>query len=372
MAGLSQGHPSAGSADGPGRDAARVELCFYRCGSLAAVLAAGGGRHSGGESVQAKRDSGQHRGSGLPERCGECAGPVSELGRRVGQQEGGLEGTQLQLLLGCPTGPGLRTALQRCVMVRCLADGCFAAMRRCCEALPRARALLYYPASLLTCALAAALPSAAVAALRLLLTTQQDSNPVCWLLSVAACINDALMPPHSYHVAAAILYAAAAPACRAARTAARCAFISCRRVHQTNKRPAVVPGSWLPLPALFVMRSSQAGRSILLRSQHGLTGCCAQTHAQAAASSPWHALHAAPTRASSRRAWRACAADTVRARAQYFGVFKVGTPPVAFTGCFDTGSSDTWVPSSRCTSAACLTHTRFWATSSSTFQVRER
>jgi len=61
-----------------------------------------------------------------------------------------------------------------------------------------------------------------------------------------------------------------------------------------------------------------------------------------------------------------------RARAQYFGVFKVGTPPVAFTGCFDTGSSDTWVPSSRCNSAACLTHTRFWATSSSTFQVRER
>ena len=55
---------------------------------------------------------------------------------------------------------------------------------------------------------------------------------------------------------------------------------------------------------------------------------------------------------------------------QYFGVFKLGTPPVAFTGCFDTGSADTWVPSSQCADAACLTHTRFWSAASSTFRAR--
>ena len=59
-------------------------------------------------------------------------------------------------------------------------------------------------------------------------------------------------------------------------------------------------------------------------------------------------------------------------RAQYYGVFKVGTPPVGFTGCFDTGSSDTWVPSSQCTDDACLTHTRYYSSSSSTFRVRLR
>lgn len=63
---------------------------------------------------------------------------------------------------------------------------------------------------------------------------------------------------------------------------------------------------------------------------------------------------------------------TTRLRAQYYGVFKVGTPPVGFTGCFDTGSSDTWVPSSQCTDDACLTHTRYYSSSSSTFRVRLR
>ena len=63
---------------------------------------------------------------------------------------------------------------------------------------------------------------------------------------------------------------------------------------------------------------------------------------------------------------------TTRRRAQYYGVFKVGTPPVGFTGCFDTGSSDTWVPSSQCTDDACLTHTRYYSSSSSTFRVRLR
>ncbi len=63
-------------------------------------------------------------------------------------------------------------------------------------------------------------------------------------------------------------------------------------------------------------------------------------------------------------------ADYSSARAQYYGVFKVGTPPVGFTGCFDTGSSDTWVPSSQCTDDACLTHTRYYSSSSSTFRAR--
>lgn len=63
---------------------------------------------------------------------------------------------------------------------------------------------------------------------------------------------------------------------------------------------------------------------------------------------------------------------TTQLRTQYYGVFKVGSPPVGFTGCFDTGSSDTWVPSSQCTDDACLTHTRYYSSSSSTFRVRLR
>ncbi len=56
--------------------------------------------------------------------------------------------------------------------------------------------------------------------------------------------------------------------------------------------------------------------------------------------------------------------------AQYFGVFQLGTTPKQFTGCFDTGSSDTWVPSTSCVNPSCMTHNRYSTTASSTFNVR--
>ena len=55
---------------------------------------------------------------------------------------------------------------------------------------------------------------------------------------------------------------------------------------------------------------------------------------------------------------------------QYYGVFQLGTPPKQFTGCFDTGSSDTWVPSTSCVNPSCLTHDRYSTAASSTFNVR--
>ncbi|CAL8466769.1 g6305 [Coccomyxa elongata] len=53
----------------------------------------------------------------------------------------------------------------------------------------------------------------------------------------------------------------------------------------------------------------------------------------------------------------------------YFGVFQLGTPPKQFTGCFDTGSSDTWVPSTSCVNPSCLTHNRYSTTASNTFNA---
>ncbi|CAL5227424.1 g10385 [Coccomyxa viridis] len=53
----------------------------------------------------------------------------------------------------------------------------------------------------------------------------------------------------------------------------------------------------------------------------------------------------------------------------YFGVFQLGNPPKQFTGCFDTGSSDTWVPSTSCVNPSCMTHNRYSTSESSTFNA---
>ncbi|KAJ1828315.1 aspartic proteinase precursor [Coemansia sp. RSA 2599] len=51
----------------------------------------------------------------------------------------------------------------------------------------------------------------------------------------------------------------------------------------------------------------------------------------------------------------------------YFGEIQLGTPPQKFRVVFDTGSSDFWIPSEDCDSAACETHSRFNASASTTY-----
>jgi len=53
----------------------------------------------------------------------------------------------------------------------------------------------------------------------------------------------------------------------------------------------------------------------------------------------------------------------------YYCQISIGTPGQTFNVQVDTGSSDLWIPGSDCTSTACLNHTRFDGSKSSTYQA---
>ena len=54
--------------------------------------------------------------------------------------------------------------------------------------------------------------------------------------------------------------------------------------------------------------------------------------------------------------------------AEYYGIVKIGTPPVSFEVIYDTGSSNLWVPAERCITKACRNHTKYSEKRSSSYK----